>query len=255
MEKSLNRKTGSAVAMLAIVKLKVVICNGCLLISTYDERGGHHDDNTMRTRMIANNFTMMHDRGSITTSMVAATFLSMRINKTLQAPPWINLPLHIDVRQTFTGNFPIALTDVKVGNFPIALTDVSPGNFPLTYTDDTLGTLHSMLPDASLRRPGQAHYDVLHPQVQDLQSYPRGREEVGMKTSFSVSECFSGLVTRESWKTTCPAFKPGMMGYCGAVYRAQLGLYYRLENFRSDTAQNWFLAKILTKSKASSRRK
>ena len=76
-----------------------------------------------------------------------------------------------------------------------------------------------------------------------------------MKTSFSVSECFSGLITRESWKTTYPAFKPGMMGYCGAAYRAQLELYFRLENFRSDTAQNWFLAKVLSKIQASSRRK
>ena len=167
----------------------------------------------------------------------------------------VDLPLHIDVRQTFTGNFPIALTDVKVGNLPIALTDVSPGNFPLTYTDDTLGTLHSMLPDVSLRRPGQAHYDVLHPQVQDLQNYPRGREEVGMKTSFSVSECFSGLVTRESWKTTCPALKPGMMGCPSAAYRAKLKLYIRLQDFRSDWAQNWFLADVLTKIQTSDRSK
>ena len=76
-----------------------------------------------------------------------------------------------------------------------------------------------------------------------------------MKTSFSVSECFSGLITRESRKTTYPAFNPGMLAYCGAAYRAQLKLYFRLENFWSDTAQNWFLAKVLSKTKASSRRK
>ena len=147
------------------------------------------------------------------------------------------------VRQTFLGNFPIALTDVNLGNFPIAHTDVN------------LGSLPSVLPDVNLRRPGLAHYDVLHPQVQDLLRYPRGREEAGMKTSFSVSECFSGLLSRESRKTTCPALKPGMMGCPSAAYRAKLRLYIRLQDFRSEWTQNWFLADVLSKIQTEDRSK
>ena len=97
--------------------------------------GGPHDVYTRRTWMGANIFTMMHDKGSITTSMVAATSLIMRIPKTLQAPPWTNLPLHVDIKRTFRGNLPNALTDVKAGNFPIALTDARVGNFPIAITD------------------------------------------------------------------------------------------------------------------------
>ena len=52
-----------------------------------------------------------------------------------------------------------------------------------------------------------------------------------MKTSFSVSECFSGLLSRESRKTTCPALKPGMMGCPSAAYRAKLRLYIRPQDF------------------------
>ena len=253
MERSLNRRTGSAVPMFTGVKFDFDICNNRMFVDRHIPRGELHDDITMRATMITSNFTMMYDRGSITTSMVAATFHRMRIKKTLQAPPWTNHSLHDDVRPTFPGNFPIALTDVKVGNIPIAHTDVSPGTFPITLADDTLGTRYTMLPDVSLY---QAYYDVLHSRVQDLQSYPRGREDVGMKTSsLSFSECFSGLVTRESRKTTCPAFKPGMMGCCGAAYRAKLKLYIRLQDFRSDMAQNWFLADILTRIQTSSRRK
>ena len=76
-----------------------------------------------------------------------------------------------------------------------------------------------------------------------------------MKTSFAFPSVSLALTTRESRKTTYPAFKPGMLAYCGAAYRAQLKLSFRLENFRSDTAQNWFLAKVLSKTRTSSRSK
>ena len=59
----------------------------------------------------------------------------------LQAPPWINLPLHLDVKQTFLGNFPIALTDANLGDVPI------------------------VLPDVNIHQPGLAHHDVLHHEV------------------------------------------------------------------------------------------
>ena len=214
-EQSLSRKTGSsASAMLTVVKLKVVICNEFYSISSHTESGGLHKVNNLRTSWITYNFTMREDKSSTMAAMFTATLITMRIPKTLQAPPWTNLPLHVDIKRTLRGNLPIALTDVKAGNFPIALTDARVGNlhaaltdvgprtFPQTYTDDTLGTLHSMLPDVGLRRAGQVHYALLHPQVQDLRSYPRGPEERGMKNSFSVSECFSGSISRESRKTT-----------------------------------------------------
>ena len=76
-----------------------------------------------------------------------------------------------------------------------------------------------------------------------------------MKTSSVFPSVSLALTTRESLRTTCPAFNPGLLAYCGAAYRAQLKLYYQLENFRSDTAQNWFLAKVLGKTKTSSRSK
>ena len=70
-----------------------------------------------------------------------------------------------------------------------------------------------------------------------------------------VVHCFSGLVSRESRKATFPALKPGMMGCCGAAYRAKLKLYIRLQDFRSDRAQNWFLADVLTKIQTDDRSK
>ena len=177
--------------------------------------------------MIANTFTMMHDRGNTITAMSTAALITMRIIQTLKAPPWITLPLHLDVRQTFTGyfpilprwdgkvgnfpnalkdvkaeyfhivhndvgkvgNFPIAFSDAKVGNLQTAHTDVAPRSFPHTHTDVTL---HEMLPDANLRQAGQVRFTFLHPQAQVIHSYPRGPEEVGTRTSFSFSECFSG---------------------------------------------------------------
>ena len=204
-----------------------------MFVDRHIPRGELHDDITMRATMITSNFTMMYDRGSITTSMVAATFHRMRIKKTLQAPPWTNHSLHDDVRPTFPGNIPIAHTDA------------GPGTAHITLADDTLGTGYTMLPDVSLY---QAYYDILHIRVQDLQSYPRGREDGRMKNSFlSFSECSAGLVTTESRKTTCPALKEGSRGCPAAAYKAMLRLYIQLQDFRLDMAQNWFLADILTK--------
>ena len=123
------------------------------------------------------------------------------------------------------GNFPIAPKDVKTGNFHTALSDVGPGTFH-TLTDITL------------------HEDQVIP------SYPRGPEEVSTRNSFSYSECFSGDISslrRESKKTTCPALKPGSRGCPAAAYRAMLRLYIRLQDFRENWSQNWFLANILSK--------
>ena len=240
-----------------------------------------HDVYTRRTWMGANTSTMMHDRGNTIAVISTTALTTMRIIKTIQAPPWINLPLHLDVRQTFTGyfpilpkrdgkvgnppntlkdveaeyfpivhndvgkggNFPIALSDVEVGNLHTAHPDVGPRTFPHSHTD---GIINGSLPDVGLRRAGQGHFTLLHPQVQDPRSFPR-RPEQGMKNSFSVSECFSGSASRESRKTTCPALKPGSRGCPAAAYRAMLRLYIRLQDFRQNWFQNWILANILSK--------
>ena len=70
--------------------------------------------------------------------------------------------------------------------------------------------------------------------------------------------CFSGDISslrRESRKTTCPALKPGSMGCPAAAYRAMLRLYIRLQDFRNNWSQNWFLADILSKIQAEDRSK
>ena len=62
--------------------------------------------------------------------------------------------------------------------------------------------------------------------------------------------CFSGDISslsRESKKTTCPALKPGSMSCPAAAYKAMLRLYIRLQDFRENWSQNWFLANILSK--------
>ena len=233
IQRSLSRRTGSALPMLTGVDYDYDICNNHMFVGRRILPPDPHDDCSRRTGKDTTNFTMMYDRGSITTSMVAATFHRMRIKKTLQAPPWTNHSLHDDVRPTFPGNIPIAHTDA------------GPGTAHITLADDTLGTGYTMLPDVSLY---QAYYDILHIRVQDLQSYPRGREDGRMKNSFlSFSECSAGLVTTESRKTTCPALKEGSRGCPAAAYKAMLRLYIQLQDFRLDMAQNWFLADILTK--------
>ena len=146
--------------------------------------------------MITDAFTMMQDMGSTIAVMSTAALFTMRIAKTLQAPPWASLPLHPDVRAEYlsivnsdvgkVGIFPIAPKDVKADCFPIVDNDVGKvgifpndprdvraeylpivdndvgkdGNFPIAPKDVKTGNFHTALSDVGPGTLPHTHTDV-----------------------------------------------------------------------------------------------
>ena len=80
-----------------------------------------------------------------------------------------------------------------------------------------------------------------------------------MPENFIQLVCFSDRDSQRIAKDDISGLRSRPVGLlCHTVcvappaYRAQLKLYAQLEDFRSDTGQNWFLAKVIANTKKDS---